>query len=156
MTRDAVERRPITRLVTEVTENSSVFALEWPWMPRLFMGWAGCPERHERTPLGNGMANRAGTGQDLAGLVGMVIVVATEAPRPVTMTNVVRIGRPVDLHGWKDISVIDYRYGSYRLIDLGLLLLQDIRVFLAVVSFNRLADGFANVLPVIVLLYQCV
>jgi hypothetical protein len=102
------------------------------------------------------MADRAGTGQDLARLVCMAIVMATKTPGPVTMTDVVGIGCPIDLHAWKDIPVEDDGYGLNRLIDLGLLLLEDIRIILSIVRFNRLPDGFAYVLLVIVFFYQSV
>jgi hypothetical protein len=102
------------------------------------------------------MANRAGTGQHPAGLVCMAIVVATKTAWPITMTDVVGIGCPVDLHAWKDIPAIDYGDGLNRLVDLGLLLLEDARIILSIVRFNRLPDGFAYVLLVIVFFYQCV
>jgi hypothetical protein len=45
----------------------------------------------------------------------MAIVMASEATRPVAVTDVVRISRPVYFHGREDITVINPEDGTHRL-----------------------------------------
>ena len=59
---DTIKRRPVACPMAKVTEDLDVLSLQRPRMPGLCPGRGGCPERHERAPLGHGMANRTGAG----------------------------------------------------------------------------------------------
>lgn len=137
MTRDTVERWPKTCPVTEVAEDRGMSALQRPRMPGSRAGGRKGPERHKRPPLGDRMANRTGSGENLTGLVHVMAVVASETPWPVTMTYVMGIGCPVDFHSEENAAVENGRNGIDGLIDLSFSIFKNLWVMFGVVLFNR-------------------
>lgn len=102
------------------------------------------------------MTNRTGTGEHLARLADMAIVMTSEASRPVAVADIVRVGLPVDFHCGKDVSVVNGEDGIYGLVNLSFLILHDLRVVPGVIFFDRLLDFVADVLMIAILFYQCV
>ena len=92
--------------------------------------------------------------EGFARLTHVVVVVTSEAPRPVTVTDIIWIGCPVHLHGWKNISIVDGEDGVDSLIDLGLLVFQNLREVLGIIRFDELTDLLMHVLIPLVLLDQ--
>jgi len=133
MAGDAVERWPVTRPVAKVAENFGVLPFERPWVPGLRAGGTCSPKRQERPTLRHGMTNWTGTGKHPTAFVYMTIVVAPKTSGPVSMTYIVGIGCPVDLHGWENIPVIDGEDGVDRLVELGFLFLKDLGIVLVVI-----------------------
>ena len=89
-------------------------------MPGAQTGRCGGAQGCQRSPLRIGVANRAGACQNFAGLTDMAIIMASKAAGPVAVTDVVWIGRPVYLHGEKNISVINGENGVDGMVDLSL------------------------------------
>ena len=137
MARNAVQRWSVARLVAEVAEDPFVFSFNRPWMPWFGTGRCGCSEREQRPALWHRVANRAYTGEYLARLTNMSIIMASETTRTVAMAYVVGIGCPVYLHGWEDISVINGGDVVNGLIEQALLMFQDIRGLFSVVFFDK-------------------
>ena len=102
------------------------------------------------------MANRAGACQNFAGLADMSIVMASKATGPVAVTDVVRIGRPIYLHGGKDIPVINGKDAVDRLIHLSLLTFENIGESFGVIFFNELAYFVTRILLPFVVLDQSI
>ena len=88
--------------------------------------------------------------EGFARLTHVVVVVTSEAPRPVTVTDIIWIGCPVHLHGWKNISIVDGEDAVDDLIDLGLLISQHLRKVLGIIRFDELTDLLAHVLFLII------
>ena len=153
MAGDAVQGWPIACTMTEVAQYLVVLSLQRPWMPRF--GTMRCcrSERQEWTPLRDGMTNGAGTSKDFSCLAYMPVVMASKTARPVAVTYVVGISRPVDLHRCKDISAVNGENGFNGLADQILLISDDIWKILAVVVFDKLPDGFIYVLPIVIFFY---
>ena len=102
------------------------------------------------------MTNRARAGEHFARLTYMAVVMTSEASGPVTVSDVVWIGRPVNFHRGKDVSVVNGEDGIYGLFNLGFLILHNFRVVPGIISFDRLPDFFVDVLMIVILFYQCV
>ena len=88
--------------------------------------------------------------EGFARLTHVVVVVTSEAPRPVTVTDIIWIGCPVHLHGWKNISIVDGEDAVDGLIDLGLLISQHLRKILGIIRFDELTDLLTHVLFLII------
>ena len=154
MAGNAVKGRPVPCAVAKIAEDLGVISLEWPWMPGFRAGRGGSAEGQKRTALRHGVANRTRTRQHLARLTGMAIVMATETPGPVAMTDVIGISRPVHLHGGKNIPIV---YCANRVdgpVELFPLFLEHIRVVVSVAGFDRLPERFPDLLLMIIFLHQ--
>ena len=98
------------------------------------------------------VAHRACAGEHFARLTYMAVVMTSEASGPVTVSDVVWIGRPVYHHGWKNIPVVNRNDGIGGLIDLSLLTFENIREMFGIILFDRLAYFVTELLlPIIVL-----
>ena len=103
-----------------------------------------------------GVANRAGTCENLAGLADMTIIMASKATGPVAVADVVRIGRPVYFHGGKYIPVVDSKDTVDGLINLSLLTFENIGEIFGVIFFDKLAYFFTYVVFSIVVFDQSI
>jgi hypothetical protein len=112
VTGDAVQWRPVACPVTKTAEDPFVGSFKRPWVPRLWASGGSGSEGKERSALRHRVAHRARTGEHLSGLVHMVVIMAPEASGPVAVPNVIGISRPVDLHGWGDVTVINPEDGA--------------------------------------------
>lgn len=102
------------------------------------------------------MTDKARAGEYLTRLAYMTVVMTSKTSRPVTVAYVVRIGRPVHLHGREDISAIDSDDGVNGLVDLGFLIPEDFWEVSGIVGLNRLLNGFFYILLIAVVFHQCV
>ena len=91
-------RRSVSGPMTEVAEDLLVLALQRKGMPRFLAGHNSSPEGQKRAALWHSVADGAGLDERFAGLVLVETVMASEAPGPVAMADVVRVRRPVDVH----------------------------------------------------------
>jgi len=154
MTRDAVERWPVTCPVAEVAEDRGVSAFQGPRMPGSQADGRGCPEGSEWPALRESVANGAGARKDFAVLAYMAIIMTSETSGPVAVTDIVGVGRPVHLHGLEDVSLINGKNRTDRLVNLGSLVFKDVREVFGVVPFNKLTDSLPGVLLVFVIFHQ--
>ena len=153
MAGSAVKGWPKACPVAKVAKDFSMFSLERPGMPWLQTLRRSRTEHHQGTALRHGVTNRTGAGENLARLADMAIVMTSEASRPVAMADIVRIGRPVDFHCGKDVSIVNGEDGIYGLVNLGFLILHDLRIVLGIVCFNRLPNCLVYVVLIVILFY---
>ena len=102
------------------------------------------------------MANRACTCQNFAGLTDMSIVMASKAAGPIAVTDVIRIARPVYLHGGKDIAVVNGKDGVDGLLDLSFLSFEHVRETLGVILFDKLANLITYFMLLFIVLDQSI
>ncbi len=103
-----------------------------------------------------GVTNGAGACQNFACLTDMPIIVASKAAGPIAVTDVVRISRPVYLHGGKDIPVVNGKDAVGGLIDLSLLTFENIGIMFGVIFLDKLAYFVTYVALSIVVLDQSI
>jgi hypothetical protein len=127
MTRDAVERRPITCPVAEAAEDRGVSAFQRPRMPGSRTDGRGCPEGRKCPTLRESVANGTGARKDFALLAYVAIIMTSETSGPVAVTDIVGVSRPVHLHGLEDVSFVNGKNRIDRLVNLGFLIFEDIR-----------------------------
>ncbi len=144
--RDTIQRWPVPCTMAEVTKDLGVCAFERPRMPGLRGHGRRAPKWQKRPPLRNGVTHGARIRENLTRFAHMVVVVTSEAPRPVTVADVIRIGCPVHLHRWEDVSIVDGKDGIDGLIDLGLLSLHNFREVLGIKRFDQLANLVTHIL----------
>ena len=125
-------------------------------MPGPQAGRRGAAQGSQGSPLRIGVTNGAGACQNFACLTDMAIVVASEATGPVAVADVVRVGRPVYLHGGKDIPVVNGKDTVDGLINLSLLTFENIGEMFGVIFFGKLAYFFTYVPLSIVVLDQSI
>jgi hypothetical protein len=154
MTGDAVKRWPVTCLVAEAAENRGVLSLQRPRMPGSQTNGCGCPKGGKWPTLRKSVANGAGARKDGAILVYVAIIVTSKTSGPVAVADIVGIGRPVYLHGRKDVSFINDTNRIDRLVNLSLLIFEDVREMFGVIPFNKLTDPFLRVLLIFVIFHQ--
>jgi hypothetical protein len=78
----------------------------------------------------------------------MVAIVAPETPRPVTMTYVMGVGSPRDLHGEENTSIVYGRDGEAGLIEFSFLISENLVEMFAVIPFDRLPYSLMGALLV--------
>ena len=154
MTRDAVERRPVTCPVAEAAEDRGVSAFQGPRMPGSQADGRGCPEGRKWPALRESVANGAGAREDFAVLAYMAIIMTSETSGPVAVTDIVGVGRPVHLHGREDVSFVNGKNRIDRFVNLGFLIFEDVRKMFGVVPFNKLTDSFLGALLILVIFHQ--
>jgi len=147
---DAVKRGSIPCPVAEVAEYLGVLALEGPGVPRFVANRCYSSERQQWTTLGDRVTDRTRINKDFASVIDMGVVVASKAPGPVPVTDVIRISGPVHFHPRKNISIVDCEDGVNRLLNQGLLTFKDFRMAFAVKSFNQDTDTLTDVLAIAV------
>ena len=101
-----------------------------------------------------GVTNGTGAGKHLTLLAYMAIVMTSKTPWPVAVTDVVGIGRPVYLHGGEDVPLINREDRGSGLVNLGFLILEDVREVFGVVPFNKLPDFLIGILLVLIVFHQ--
>jgi hypothetical protein len=148
----AVSRCWVASPVAEVTEDLGMLSIERPRMPGFRTDGCKGAKRHEGSPLGDRMANRAGSCENLARLTHVVAIVAPKTPRPVTMTYVMGVGIPLDLHGEENTSVEYRRDGVDGLVDLSFSISENLVEVLGVIPIDRLPYSLMGALLVIVFL----
>jgi len=154
MTRDAVERWPVTCPVAEAAEDRGMSTLQRPRMPGFQADGRGCPEGREWPTLRESVANGAGARKDFALLAYMAIIMTSETSGPVAVTDIVGIGRPVHLHGREDVSFVNGKNRIDRLVNLGFLIFEDVREVFGIVPFNKLTDSLLGALLILVVFHQ--
>ena len=154
MTRDTVEGRPVTCPVAEAAEDCGVSAFQGPRVPGSQADGCGCPEGREWPALGKSVANGAGARKDFALLAYMTIIMTSETSGPVAVTDIVGVGRPVHLHGLEDVSFVNGKNRVDRLVNLGFLILEDVREVFGEVPLNKLTDSFLRALLILVIFHQ--
>ena len=150
MTGGAVSRCRVASPVTAVAEDLRMLSIERPRMPWFRTNGCKGAKRHEGSPLGYRMANRAGSCENLARLTHVVAIVAPKTPRPVTMTYIMGVGIPLDLHGEENTSV-EYRRDSVDgLVDLSVLFFENLVEMLSVIPFDRPPYPLMGTLSVVI------
>jgi hypothetical protein len=122
-------------------ENLFMFAFQRPRMPGLFTGRRRSPEGKKGAALGNGVADRTRARQNLSCVTHMAIIVTSETSGPISMADVVGISFPVDLHGRKDIQVINDRDSLDGLINQGFLIPKNLWIVLGIIFLNEFLHG---------------
>lgn len=105
-------------------------------------------QRLERPAGRFGMTNGALTAQDLAISGGVPIIVAPEAAVPILVPEVVGMTRPVCLHLGEDQLIVECGNLAYRLIDIIVSSLTEIRITLFIKAFDRLVDPGMGLLSI--------
>jgi len=131
-------------------------SFERPGVPGLRARGGSRSEGEERSALGHRVAHKARTGEHLPGLVHMVVVMAPEAPGPVSVPNVIGVSCPVYIHCGKDVTTVYGEDRVDRLCDFGPLTLENIRVILSVISFDEQTHVVLNFIRLLVIFDQCI
>jgi hypothetical protein len=100
------------------------------------------------------VANGAGARKDFALLAYMAIIMTSETSRPVAVTDIVGVGRPVHFHGREDVPIVNCRNRIDRLVNLGFLIFEDVREVFGVIPFNKLTDSLFRAVLILVIFHQ--
>jgi hypothetical protein len=156
VTGDAVQWRPVACPVAKAAEDPIVGSFKRPWVPRLWASGGSGSEGKERSALRHRVAHGACNGEHLSGLVHMVVIMAPEASGPIAVAYVVRIGRPVYLHGGKDVSTVNGENSIDCLGNFSFLTLENIRIIPGIISFDEQTHLVLDFIGILVIFHQCI
>jgi hypothetical protein len=114
-------------------------------MPWLGSGRWCSPEGKKGAALGNGVADRTRARQNFACIAYMAIIVTSETSGPISMADVVGISFPVDLHGRKNIQVINDQDSLDGLINQDFFVPENLWIILSIIFLNKFLNGLMYV-----------
>jgi hypothetical protein len=114
-------------------------------MPWLRSGWRRSPEGKKGASLGNGVADWTRACQNFAFITYMAIIVTSETSGPISMADVVGISFPVNLHGRKNIQVINDQDSLDGLINQDFFVPKNLWIILSIIFLNKFLNGLMYV-----------